>query len=112
MKRYARILTILMLAVFAAGWMSNTVNAANMNTEMALNAIDSGDMGDCEDCPDDSANMQRCDYVCVSSMLAIVPSCESELSATVTTTEKSIHQSMAGRSRLPDPHPPRFIILS
>tara|TARA_R110000751_G_scaffold90592_2_gene177757 strand:- start:5832 stop:6170 length:339 start_codon:yes stop_codon:yes gene_type:complete len=112
MKRYARILTILMLAVFAAGSVVHTANAASMNTTMALTAIDSGDMGYCQDCPDGSDELQPCDFVCVSPLLAILPSGESGLPAAVTITEKSVDRSMGGRTGLPNPYPPRFTILS
>ena len=86
MKRYARILTILMLAVFAAG--------------------------NCQDCPDGSNELQPCDYVCVSPVLAILPSGESGLPAAVTITEKPVDLSMSGRTGLPNPYPPRSTILS
>lgn len=112
MKRYARILTILMLAVFAAGAVVHTANAASMNTTMALSAIDSGDMGYCQDCPDGSDELQPCDFVCVSPVLAILPSGESGLPAALKITEKSVDRSMAGRTGIPNPYPPRSTILS
>jgi hypothetical protein len=112
MKRYARILTILMLAVFAAGSVVHTANAASMNTTMALTAIDSGDMGNCQDCPDGGNELQPCDYICVSPVLAILRSGESGLPAAVTITEKPVDLSMSGRTGLPNPYPPRSTILS
>jgi|TARA_Y100000815_G_scaffold144340_1_gene130620 hypothetical protein len=111
MKRYVRILTILMLAVFAAGSVVHTANSASMNTTMALTAFDN-DMGDCQDCPDGSDNMLSCDYICVSPLSAILPSGESGLPAAVTITEKSVDRSMTGRTGLPNPYPPRSTILS
>lgn len=112
MKRYARLLTILVLAVFAVGSVVHTANTASMNATMVLSAIDSGDMGYCQDCPDGSDELQPCDFVCVSPVLAILPSVESGLPAAVTITEKSVDRKMTGRTGLPNPYPPRSTILS
>ena len=112
MKRYARILTILMLAVFAAGSVVHTANTTSMNTTMALAVIDNGDLDNCQDCPDGGDNMQSCDYVCVSPVLAIVQSSESSQPATAAITEILVLRSMTGLTDLPNPYPPRSTILS
>ncbi|WP_157019375.1 hypothetical protein [Mesorhizobium xinjiangense] len=112
MVRYVRILTILMLAAFAAGSVVHAANAASMNMKMALTAYDSGDMGDCQDCPDGSDDMQACDNVCVSPILAVVPSGQAGLPRAETATESLVPHSVVGRTGLPDPYPPRSIILS
>jgi hypothetical protein len=112
MKRYARILTILMLAVFAAGSVVHTANAASMNTTMALTAVENGDMGSCKDCPVGGGDMQPCDSICVSPLSAILPSGEPGLPEAVTTTEDAVYLSMAGRTGLPNPYPPRSSTLS
>lgn len=112
MTRHVRILLILILAVFAAGSVVNAANATSMNMQMALSALDSGDMGDCQDCPDGGDDMQACDDACVSPILAVVPSGQTGLPETRTTTESGVLQSVAGRTGLPDPYPPRSITLS
>ncbi|MDZ5697081.1 hypothetical protein [Chelativorans sp. M5D2P16] len=112
MERYVRVLTILVLAVFAAGSAVHAANAASMSVKMALAAVDSGDMGDCQDCPDGSDDMQACDDVCVSPILALVPSGPPGMPAAETTAESTVPRSVTGRTGLPDPYPPRSIILS
>lgn len=112
MARHVRILAILMLAVFAAGSVVHAATAASMNMKMALAAIDSGDMGDCQDCPGGSDDMKSCDNVCVSPLLAVVPSGQPGLPEAETATESLAPHSGAGRTGLPDPYPPRSIILS
>jgi hypothetical protein len=103
---------ILVLTVFAVGSVVHAANATSMNMQMALTAIDSGDMGDCQDCPDGRDDMQACDNVCVSPILAVVPSGQPDLPEAETTTESPVPHSVTGRSGLPDPYPPRSITLS
>ncbi|MDP2734174.1 MAG: hypothetical protein Q8O63_13885 [Hoeflea sp.] len=87
-------------------------NAAGMNMQMALAAIDKGDMGDCQDCPDGGGDMQACDTGCLSPMLAVISSGQPGLPEVVITVEHLAHRSLAGRTGLPDPYPPRSIIMS
>jgi hypothetical protein len=112
MAKYVRILTILVLAVFAAGSVVHAENAASMNAKMTLAAIDSGGMGDCQDCPDGGDDMQPCDNLCVSPILAVVPSGQAGLPEVETATESFVPRDVAGRTGPPDPYPPRSIILS
>jgi len=94
----------------------HAVNAASMNAKMALAAVDNDDMGtnwdDCQDCLDESDEMQTCDNVCVSPILAVGPSGQSGLPVIRTAPENPALQSVFGRTGLPDPYPPRSIILS
>lgn len=112
MARYVRILTILMLAVFAVGSAVHAANTTSMNMKMALFAIDSDDMGGCLDCPDGSDAMQPCDDICLSPMLAVVPSGQTVLPEAGTAAERRVLRSVAGRTGLPDPYPPRAITLN
>jgi len=112
MARHVRILTILILAVFAAGSVVHAANAASMNIKMALAAIDGANMGDCQDCPDGGDNIQPCDNVCVFPILAVVPSGQFDLPGAETAPESLVHHSVAGRTGPPDPYPPRSIMLS
>lgn len=103
---------IMMLAAFAAGTVVHAANAATMSAKMTLAVIDGADMGDCQDCPDGSDDMQPCDNACVSPILAVVPSGQPGLPGAETTTESPVLQSVSGRTGLPEPYPPRTIILS
>ena len=111
MARSVRILMILILAVFAAGSVVQATNAASMDMKMALAAIDGG-MSDCQDCPDGSEDMQACDKICVSPVLAVVPSNEPGVSMASSIAESLVPRSVTGRTGLLDPDPPRPFILS
>jgi hypothetical protein len=112
MAGYVRIFMIMMLAAFAAGTVMHAANAATMSAKMTLAVIDGADMGDCQDCSDGNDNMPPCDNVCVSPILAVVPSGQPSLPGAETTTESPVLQSVTGRTGPPDPYPPRSTILS
>jgi len=112
MARYVRIFMIMMLAAFAAGTVLHAANAATMSAKMTLAAIDGADMGDYQDCSDGNDNIPPCDNVCISPILAVVPSGQPSLPGAETTTESPVLQSVIGRTGPPDPYPPRSIILS
>ena len=112
MVRYARIFMIVVLAAFAAGTVVHAANAATMSAKMTLAVIDGADMGDCQDCSDGNDNMPPCDNVCISPILAVVPSGQPSLLGAETTTESPVLQSVIGRTGSPDPYPPRSTILS
>lgn len=112
MARYVRIFMILVFAAFAAGTVVHAANAATMSAKMTLAAIDGAGMGGCQDCPDGSDKLPPCDNVCMSPILAVVPSGQPSLPVAETTTESLVFQSEIGRTGPPDPYPPRSIILS
>ncbi len=112
MTRYVRIFMIMVLTAFAAGMVMHAANAATMSAKMTLAMIDGADMGDCQDCPDDNDGMPPCDNVCMSPILAVVPSGQPGLPEAETTTESLVLQGVTGRTGPPDPYPPRSTILS
>lgn len=112
MARYVRVLMIMMLAAFAAGTVVHTANAATMSAKMTLAVIDGAGMGDCQDCPNGNDDMQPCDNVCVSPVLAVVPSGQPGLPSVEMTTESPVLQGATGRTGLPEPYPPRTTTLS
>jgi hypothetical protein len=112
MARYVRIFMIVVLAAFAAGTVAHAASAATMSMKMSLAAINGADMGDCQDCSDGNDNMPPCDNVCISPILAVVPSGQPSLPGAQTTTESPVLQSVVGRTGPPDPYPPRSTILS
>jgi hypothetical protein len=112
MARYVRTFMILMLAAFAAGTVVHAANATTMSAKMTLAAIDGADMSDCQDCTDGNGNMPSCDNVCVSPILAVVPSGQPSLPGAETTTENPVLENVTGRTGPPDPYPPRTTILS
>lgn len=112
MTLWVRSLAILLLAAFTVGTVMHTVGAAAMSVKMTLAAVNGGDMGDCQECPDGNDDMPACDNLCVSPILAVVPSSQSGLPDAKTTTASLILQSVTGRTGPPDPYPPRSIILS
>lgn len=112
MARWVRSLAILLLAAFAVGTVVHAAVAATMSAEMTLAVIDGADMANCQDCPDGNDSMPPCDNVCVSPILAVVPSGQPSLPGVEATTESPVLQSATGRTGPPDPYPPRSIILS
>ncbi|MGX1501071.1 hypothetical protein ACSSV1_006140 [Labrenzia sp. MBR-25] len=112
MTRYVRIFIIMLLAAFAAGTVVHTASAATMGAKMTLALIAGADMGDCQDCADGNGDMPSCDNVCVSPILAVVPSAQLSLPGVETTTESPVLQSVTGRTGPPEPFPPRTNILS
>ncbi|MCX2720985.1 hypothetical protein [Roseibium salinum] len=112
MTRKFRIFMFVVLAAFAAGTVAHATNAVTMNTKMTLAVIDGADMGDCQNCPDGNDDALACDIDCLSPILAVVPSGQPGLLKAGTLTESVVPQSATGHTGRPDPHPPRFTILS
>ena len=112
MRKIAHIFMILVIAAFAAGTVVHAANATTMSVKMTLAVIDGAVMSDCQDCTDGNGDMPSCDNVCISPILAVVPSSPPSLPLVEATTESPILQGMARRAGPPDPYPQRFIILS
>ena len=112
MTRFCRIFMIVILAAFAAGTVANAANAATMSLKMSLAGVDGADLDICPDCSDGKADMPSCDNVCVSPILAVMPSGQPSMPAAQTSSESALLQSIFGPTGPPDPYPPKSIILS
>jgi len=112
MVRHLRVLMILMLAAFAAGTVAHAASAVAMDAKMALGAVDSADMGGCEGCSDSDGDMPPCDNVCVSPVLAVVPSAQAALPGITAAATGLVADSRAGPAGPPEPYPPRSLLLS
>jgi hypothetical protein len=100
---------MMVLAAFAAG---TVAHATTMSMKMTIAAIDGANMGDCQDCPDGKDTMPKCENVCVSPIIAVVPSPQLGLPETETTTRSLASHKVTARTGPPDPYPPRSITLS
>jgi len=106
MGKFARLLAVLLVAVFAAATLGAAAGATAMTVEMAL--ADSGDGGGCYGCAGDDGMLLSCDQACVTSLPA--------LPATAAVTDPAVAEAFAPAAGgplvswtwPPDPSPPRF----
>lgn len=103
---------IVVLAAFAVGAVAHAASVSTMSMKMTIAAIDGAGMDDCKDCSGGKGSVQPCDSVCVSPLLAIVPSGQPSLPKAGTATENLVPQIVTGGLGLPDPYPPRSFTLS
>jgi hypothetical protein len=113
MDRLARILAVVLLAVFAAGTIAHGASATSMSLAMSHDAMAGGDMGDCDGCPPgDDGKASLCGQVCLAPFAAIPAAVSIELPLVAAEMAASPLQEMVGRTGPPDPSPPRTIILN
>jgi hypothetical protein len=112
MDSLARILAIVLLAVFAAGTVAHGASATSMALAMSPAAMASGGMGDCDKCPPgDDGKVLFCSQFCLAPFAAIPAAAGVELLFAAAEVTASPLQVMVGRTGPPDPSPPRIIIL-
>lgn len=114
MARFARILVVALIAVFAAWSSAHVANATTMSLEMAAMDDGSMDMANCDACdpgePGDQSSLS-CDFACVSPVLANLVTSQVFMSAPVAEHAVRLVYDFAGRTYPPDPHPPRAFLL-
>ena len=114
MIRFARILVVALIAVFAAWSVAQVANATTMALEMAAVDGEAMDMADCEGCDpgemDDQASL-ACNILCVSPAFADLATSQASTSAPVPSQTGWAVYDFAGRTYPPDPFPPRSVFL-
>lgn len=111
MATFVRALMIVLVAAFAAGTVAHAANATTMDVTMAVDSADMG-MPDCQGCPDDGNGLPSCDTVCVTPFVAVMPVAAAEMPVVRALLATPAVRQVGGRGGLPDPYPPRSIILS
>lgn len=111
MATLVRALLIALVAAFAVGTVAHSASVTVMDVEMALSSADMG-MSDCQGCPDADGQALSCDSICVTPVMAVLPSIRTSLPPATSCTACFEVRSVAGRTGPPDPYPPRSIILS
>lgn len=115
MKLFARIITFVLLAALATGTFVHAASATAMTVKMALAGAGGMDMIGCEDCGsggNDSDLGTSCDIVCVTPLMATVCAGKILLPPVVAPAVADGAYDVVGRNELPDPDPPRTLILS
>jgi hypothetical protein len=98
---------IFLLAVFAAGAVSNAASITSMALKMATVEMDGGHMGDCQSCPPDDGTSLACDQACMVPLLAIAPADRTELAAVHADVVGASLQETEGYLQPPQTSPPR-----
>lgn len=111
-RRSVRILTIVLLAAFAAGSVAHAASATVMDVTMALAGAGGTDMPECDGCADGDDNPPPCNGLCVAPLLAMSnPGPILHPVVDAQTGDASTHD-VVGRTGPPDPSPPRTIVLN
>ena len=112
MDKLARILAIVLLAVFAAGTVAHATQATSMSLAMSVPMMTDADMGDCDACPPDDGKASLCGQVCLAPFAAIPAAAGIELPFAASGIAISPLKAPDGLIRSPDPSPPRTIFLN
>jgi hypothetical protein len=113
MDRLARILAVVLLAVFTAGTIAHGASVTSMALAMSPAAMTGGDMSDCDACPPgDDGKAQICGAACLVPFAAIPAAVDIELPLVAAEIAASPLKEIVGRTGPPDPSPPRTIILN
>lgn len=114
MARFARILVVALIAVFAAWSSAHIATATTMSLEMAAMDGKAMDMADCNACDPGELGDQSslsCDFACVSPVLADLVTSQVFTSSPMAEHVVRPVYDFAGRTYPPDPHPPRAFLL-
>jgi hypothetical protein len=104
-----RIFAIVLLAVFAAGTVVHAANVTSMSLARSPTAMADGDMGDCDGCPPgDDGKASLCGQICLAPFAVISAAAVAVMAADVAASPA---EEITGRAGLPDPPPPRTIVL-
>jgi hypothetical protein len=112
MKLALSVLIVFTLTVFAAASTAHAKAAVVMDVKMTMSVADGMDMDDCDGCGDAGDSKMACNTVCVTFLPAIVPPDAPLRSAPPELFDRISGESAVGQTLLPDPHPPRYLILS
>lgn len=110
MRRFARLITVLVALAIAAGWVINAAQATGMAIDMAAATHSDGGMPGCDGCLGGDAGM-ACASGCMTLLTAVIPAAPSiAVSPTQALPGCGVRQ-LVGHSRPPDPYPPRTTVL-
>jgi hypothetical protein len=110
MNGFARYLAIVLLAVFAVGTVAHA--AAVPANCVSISLTGDANSGLCpQGCPGGSDNFTTCDQNCVLPLLAISTDPIWVLEVFAPIFAVAPEADLSGRSKLPDPYPPKPIIL-
>lgn len=114
MTRFARVLVLALIAVFAAWSSAHVANATTMALEMAAVDGDAMDMADCDACESGEMGDQAslaCNMACVSPVLAVLVTGQTLTPAPVGSHTGWATCTFPGQTYPPDPYPPRAVLL-
>ncbi|MFW8594418.1 hypothetical protein [Cribrihabitans neustonicus] len=115
MQKFAHILAIMFLALFAAGSVVHAVSANSMALDMAAAAGEADVMPDCQGCEAgdaDTVDAGSCDLDCTTPGIAALDTAPGPLFVMVPARQnRLLGMSLpSGRRGAPDPSPPRTLI--
>jgi hypothetical protein len=110
MRRFARIIGVLVALAMAAGAVVNAAQAASMAIDMAAATHSDGAMPGCDGCLGGDGGM-ACASGCITPLVAVIPAVPSVAEIPTALLLGSNAQQLVGHSRPPDPYPPRTTVL-
>lgn len=110
MRRFARMVTVLAVLAMMVGSVISAAHATSMAMHMAAAHAD-GAMPGCDDCPGGGGAGMGCASGCMTLLTAIIPAAPPIAEAPTLALTGSGAQQLVGRSRPPDPYPPRTTVL-
>lgn len=111
MRRFARMITVLVALAIAAGSVTNAAQASSMAIDMATAAHSDGAMMGCDACPGGDDTGMACASGCMTLLAALIPAAPSIAVPPAQALASAGAQHLAGYSRPPDPYPPRTTVL-
>lgn len=114
MRKFVSLITIVLLAVFAASTVVHAVSANAMALDMATSADGAMSMPDCQGCPEggDSDTTASCDLICTAPVFAMVKgAAAAQFAIAIPMREWPLGMTLPrGLQAPPDPFPPRTLI--
>lgn len=107
MSKFARILAVVFLAIFAAGTVAHAAASTDMSLKMSIASMAGEGMADCQDCPGDDGQVSGCDQFCLLTFAAICAPAGTELPDVAEVVAVRAEGPPGGHGGPPDPHPPR-----
>jgi len=111
MRRFARIIAVLVALAVAAGSVVNAAQATSMAIDMAAASHSDVAMPGCDACPGGDDAGMACASGCITLLAALIPSEPSVAETPTGPLDCSVAQQLVGHSRPPDPYPPRTTVL-
>jgi hypothetical protein len=112
MRRFARVITVLVALAMAAGSVINAAQAASMTIDMAAATTHSdGAMPGCDGCPGGDDAGMVCASGCIMPLTAVIPAGPPIAETATQALLDSGARHLVGQLRPPDPYPPRTTVL-
>jgi hypothetical protein len=107
MKRLARIVAFLVLAIFAAGTVAHAAATTGMSLRMAAAVAADTDMDGCDGCGETNGAQLICDQPCVQPVAALPAYGLVEAAFAPGSPRQPVPRDLIGRTGPPERHPPR-----